>query len=60
MCFGFIPRVGVSELIIILLIIFVVFGAGKLPVLGRAVGQSIREFKTSLRVSEEDKGSENL
>ena len=39
--FGF----GMPELIIILVIILVVFGAGKLPEIGGAFGKSIRNFK---------------
>ena len=38
-------RLGAPELIIILLIILVVFGAAKLPQIGAALGKSIREFK---------------
>lgn len=38
-------RLGVPELIIILLIILVVFGAAKLPQIGGALGKSIREFR---------------
>ena len=37
--------IGVPELILILIIGLVVFGPGKLPEIGRAVGKSIREFK---------------
>ena len=39
--FGF----GMPELIIILVIVMVVFGAGKLPEIGGALGKSIRNFK---------------
>jgi sec-independent protein translocase protein TatA len=39
--FGF----GMPEMIIILVIILVVFGAGKLPEIGGAMGKSIRNFK---------------
>ena len=39
--FGF----GMPELIIILVIVLVVFGAGKLPEIGGALGKSIRNFK---------------
>ncbi len=39
------PRLGPWELIIILLIVLLVFGAGKLPQIGSAIGKSIREFK---------------
>ncbi|MBI4286893.1 MAG: twin-arginine translocase TatA/TatE family subunit [Chloroflexi bacterium] len=38
-------RLGAPELIIILLIILVIFGAAKLPQIGGALGKSIREFK---------------
>jgi sec-independent protein translocase protein TatA len=41
MMFGF----GMPELIIILVIVLVVFGAGRLPEIGGALGKSIRNFK---------------
>lgn len=41
--FGF----GMPELIVILVIVLVVFGAGKLPEIGGALGKSIRNFKKS-------------
>lgn len=40
---------GTTELLIILLIIVIVFGASRLGKLGGAVGQSIHDFRTSLR-----------
>lgn len=36
---------GIGELIIILVIILIVFGAGKLPQIGDALGRSIKNFK---------------
>ena len=36
---------GMPELIIILVIIMVIFGAGKLPELGSGLGKAIRNFK---------------
>ena len=36
---------GIGELVIILVIILIVFGAGKLPQIGDALGRSIRNFK---------------
>ena len=39
--FGF----GLPEMIILLVIVLVVFGAGKLPQIGSAFGKSIRNFK---------------
>lgn len=37
---------GVPELIIILVIVVIIFGVGKLPEIGGAFGKSIKEFKT--------------
>ena len=45
---------GAPELVVILAIVLIVFGAGKLPQIGGALGRSIREF----RESAEGKGSE--
>ncbi len=39
--FGF----GVTELIIILVIVLVIFGAGKLPEIGAGLGKGIKNFK---------------
>lgn len=36
---------GTSELLIILVIVLIVFGAGKLPDIGSALGRGIRSFK---------------
>ena len=38
---------GVTELIIILVIVVVLFGGAKLPEIGRGVGEAIRNFKKS-------------
>lgn len=43
------PNLGVSELIIILLIVVVLFGASRLPQLGRGIGEGIRNFKKGLK-----------
>lgn len=47
---------GLTELLVILLIILLLFGATKLPELARALGQSVREFRKS--VSEEQQSAE--
>lgn len=39
---------GTPELLIILAIVILIFGVGKLPQLGKGLGQSIREFRASL------------
>lgn len=47
---------GMPELIIILVIILIIFGAGKLPEIGSGIGKSIKNFKKATRESElEDK-----
>jgi sec-independent protein translocase protein TatA len=38
---------GMGELLVILVIVLLVFGAGKLPQIGDALGKSIRNFKSS-------------
>ncbi len=40
---------GVPELVLILVIGLVIFGPGKLPGVGKALGQSIKEFKSANR-----------
>jgi len=47
---------GMPELIIILVLVLIIFGAGKLPDIGRGLGKGIKNFKSS--VSEPDQGSE--
>ena len=37
--------IGPTELIVILLIVMILFGAGKLPEVGSALGKGIREFR---------------
>jgi len=39
------PRIGFPELIVILVIALVIFGPGKLPSVGKSIGESIKEFK---------------
>jgi sec-independent protein translocase protein TatA len=43
------PNIGIPGLILILLIALILFGPSKLPQLGRAVGQTLREFKSSTK-----------
>lgn len=46
--------IGFPELMIILVIIMIIFGAGKLPEIGSAFGRSIKNFKTSMKEAEQD------
>jgi len=41
-------NLGPTELIVILVIALLVFGPGKLPELGKALGKSIREFRETM------------
>ena len=44
---------GFQELLIILLIVIIIFGASKLPKLGRGLGEGIRNFKKGISGDEE-------
>jgi sec-independent protein translocase protein TatA len=43
---------GLPELLVILLIVLIVFGASKLPQLGKGFGQGLRNFKDSVKGEE--------
>lgn len=45
---------GVPELVVIFLIVVVLFGASRLPQLGRGLGEGISNFKKGLSSGEED------
>jgi sec-independent protein translocase protein TatA len=49
------PNIGLPELALVLVIVLLVFGAGKLPDIGRALGKSINEFKKAKTEGEETK-----
>lgn len=46
--------IGPSELIIILVLALIIFGPGKLPEVGKAIGRSIKEFKAATSSVEND------
>jgi len=46
---------GMPELIIILVIIVIIFGAGKLPEIGSGIGKGIKNFKKATKEEEENK-----
>ena len=54
--------VGMPELLIILVIVLIIFGAGKLPEIGRGLGKGIRNFRKATsgadEVDEVQKGNE--
>ena len=52
--------IGMPELIIILVIILIIFGAGKLPEIGSGIGKGIKNFKkaTTGEIEEETESKE--
>ena len=50
---------GPMELTIILVIILIIFGAGRLPEIGSGIGKGIKNFKKSISDTEADKIEEN-
>lgn len=44
--------IGVPELLIILLIVVIIFGATRLPQLGKGLGQGLKNFKESVKQDE--------
>ncbi|MEC5422522.1 twin-arginine translocase TatA/TatE family subunit [Virgibacillus sp. C22-A2] len=53
--------IGVPGLILILIIALIVFGPSKLPEIGKAVGTSLKEFKSATKdiVSDDDSSTKN-
>lgn len=50
-------NLGWPEIVLVLLIVLIIFGAGKLPQIGSAIGKSIKEFRKA-REDEEDKSKD--
>jgi sec-independent protein translocase protein TatA len=46
--------IGLPEMIVVLLIVILIFGAGRLPDIGRGIGKGIRNFKDAVRDSKND------
>ena len=42
-------RIGLPELLVILAIVVVIFGANRLPEIGKSIGGAIRNFKSSVK-----------
>jgi sec-independent protein translocase protein TatA len=52
--------IGFPELMIILVIIMIIFGAGKLPEIGNAFGRSIKNFKTSMKEAQDEESGDQV
>lgn len=48
-------RIGMSELIVLMIIALIVFGPKNLPTLGKSLGESIKNFKNAMGLDENDK-----
>jgi sec-independent protein translocase protein TatA len=45
---------GPAELVVILLVVLIIFGAGKLPEVGKALGRGIKEFRAAKEAPPDD------
>ena len=53
------PHIGWPEIILVLAIILIVFGVGKLPQVGGAIGKGLREFRKGQRGEYEEEEAES-
>jgi sec-independent protein translocase protein TatA len=53
-------RIGLPELIVILVIVIVIFGASRLPQLGAGVGSAIKNFKNAMGSADEPNSSPKI
>jgi sec-independent protein translocase protein TatA len=53
------PHLGPTELIIILVIVLAIFGAGKLASLGGALGKGVKEFRAAVGDGEKSAGKDD-
>lgn len=56
---AFLGPIGLPELIIIMVILILVFGANRLSGIGKGLGQAIRGFKDEVKVDEKTTGAES-
>jgi len=55
--FGFIGNIGPWELILVLVIVLVIFGPGKLPKVGESIGKALNSFKKAREEDDEEPDS---
>jgi|GEM_PF-1961383 sec-independent protein translocase protein TatA len=53
------PSLGIPELLIILVLVLIVFGAGKLPNVMRSMGEGVKEFREASEGTGADKSSDS-
>ena len=53
--FAFLENIGMGELLVILAIALLLFGAGRLPEVARSLGKAVQEFKKGMKgIDDED------
>jgi sec-independent protein translocase protein TatA len=52
------PKIGLPELVIVLVIVLLIFGVGRLGKLGKDLGEGIREFRKGISSDEGEKKEE--
>ena len=53
------PNVGMGELLVILVIVLVLFGAKRVPYVSKSLGKSIKSFKDGLKEGMDDKSGDD-
>lgn len=53
-------NLGMSELIVILIIALIIFGPGKLPEVGKAIGRGVRNFKKAISGDSENEPDKSV
>ena len=48
-------NIGLAELVVLLVVILILFGPGKLPEVGKALGKAVGEFRRGIREGIDDK-----
>ena len=48
------PRIGPLEIVIVLVIILIIFGVGRLPEVGGGIGKGLREFRSGLKGGDDE------
>jgi sec-independent protein translocase protein TatA len=54
------PSIGLPEIIVVLIILLLLFGPGRLPQIGRSLGRELREFRHSLTGYDKKKAQEDV
>src|SRR5919199_484378 len=54
------PNIGTGEIILLLLLALLLFGAKRLPEIGRSMGRGMREFKDSITGKDDDRDTPAL